>query len=70
MSEWQPIATAPKDGTWILLRGESGYVERPYRAHVGRWRYNENAERGYWDQSEDAYFTDDGDDPTHWMPLL
>jgi hypothetical protein len=67
MSDWQPIETAPKDGAWILLRGESGYVNRPYRAHVGRWVTGRDG--GWWEESEDAYFTDDGDEPTHWMPL-
>jgi len=63
-SEWRTIETAPKDGTWILLMGESGYINRPYRVHVGNW-----GERDWWMQSEDCSFEDDGGPPTHWMPL-
>ena len=67
MSEWQPIETAPKD-RWILLRGESGYRGRPYRAHVGHWDA-EYRPRNPWQTSEADCFEDDGDPPTHWMEL-
>ena len=68
MDIWQPIETAPKDGTWILLRGESGYINRPYRAHVGRW---DGVYRPLepWQTSEADAFEYDGKPPTHWMPL-
>lgn len=68
--EWRPIATAPKDGNWILLRGESAYINRPYRATVGRW---DEVYRPLspWQSSEGNCFEDEGDGPpTHWMPLL
>jgi hypothetical protein len=65
---WQPIGTAPKDGSWILLRGESGYIDRPYRVHVGRWDA-EYRPHNPWHTSESCAFEDDGDPPTHWMPL-
>lgn len=66
--QWQLIETAPKDGSWILLRGESDYIGRPYRAHVGHW---DAAYRPLnpWQTSESSAFEDDGDTPTHWMPL-
>jgi len=68
-SEWQPIASAPKDGTWILLRGESGYIGRPYRVHVGRWD-SEYRPHSPWQTSETDSFLDDGGPPTHWSELL
>lgn len=62
---WQPIETVPTDGTWILLRGESEYINRPYRVHVGCWSKGYNR----WEQSEGCPFEYDGGSPTHWMPL-
>ena len=57
MSEWQPIASAPKDGRAILLWW-------PYWSHTpiaakflhGHW-YSENV------------LSQEGDGPTHWMKL-
>ena len=71
---WQPIETAPKDGAWILLRGKTGYVNRPYRVHVGQWRTRAcgadgRSSVGWWEVSESGNFTDDGEPATHWMPL-
>lgn len=65
---WLPIATAPKDGTCVLLRSKSGYVNRPYRCHVGRWATSSYpSPRGWWEQGEGFHL--DGDEPTHWMAL-
>lgn len=61
ISEWQPIDSAPKDGTFILLFTPSGIVE---------CRYEDSWE------PQGCYSTYDGhgcvalnDTPTHWMPL-
>lgn len=70
MSEWQPIATAPTDGTEILLwlRGE---MYRP--VEIGYWlqRKTKKAKSG-WRSVEHPYFLDGPEgfgEPTHWMPL-
>jgi hypothetical protein len=59
---WQPIETAPKDGTSVLLYTASGLIE-------GYWSFGE------WEQCA-IYCTYDGAGgpafgckPTHWMPL-
>lgn len=65
---WKSIDTAPRDGRWVLLRGESGYASRPYRVHVGRWDAGYRP-RSPWQTSEGRSFTDDGGEPTHWMEL-
>lgn len=77
MSDWQPIATAPRDGTMILL----------YDAKMGEgpWAgaYNVSDKKYPWMFFDDieTINTDEGDlvrpngwpddhrGPTHWMPL-
>lgn len=62
----QPIETAPRDGTFILLFGPSGYTSTSLRAAVCRFR------EGYvspWRNHAGDAFTDGGPAPTHWMPL-
>ena len=55
--DWQPIVTAPKDGTKILIfereNGDAGTVR------VASWR-SDTIPQG-WTGSERA--------PTHWLPL-
>ena len=59
--QWQPIETAPKDGTQIML-WITGLEPRP---RIGFW-----SERGIdsgWYSLQSQYFI--GFDVTHWMPL-
>lgn len=60
MGEWQPIETAPKDGSRILLLRRQQIV-------CGYWRRNWG--EPYW--AHDAHVVDDARwfPPTHWMPL-
>jgi hypothetical protein len=78
---WQDIETAPKDGTWVLLRG--GMVNRgdagDYRqqpAVVAHWVVQTEDELpNYPDANFWAVAFWDGDwytdckDPTHWMQI-
>lgn len=73
MSGWQPIETAPKDGTiidlWVVCspawRPPNGewdrYADCSFRE--GRWR-EFNIQLGEWISIEDENWT-----VTHWMPL-
>lgn len=68
MSEWQPIDTAPRDGSAILATN-AGYAYELGRCVVVFWETDpvDNGEHG-WMQP------DDGDEVrhtwlTHWMPL-
>ncbi|HDS1140107.1 TPA: hypothetical protein QDZ75_004184 [Stenotrophomonas maltophilia] len=73
--QWQPIETAPKDGTAILLTNGKDVAE-------GHWYFEEcgttehrDLDGRYIDQTEsegyDGWLDWDGGmqpDPTHWMP--
>jgi hypothetical protein len=61
MSEWQPIETAPTDGTRILGAGE-GWVETLY------WTNSPWVSGGGW--VNDVCRSDTIEYcPTHWMPI-
>ena len=73
---WQPIETAPKDGTWVLLFGgktsEDDYmrtgvlIERPVTAFWNNSEcYDEYWAFAFWDGD----WREEYSDPTHWMPL-
>ena len=64
---WQPIDTAPKDGTWILLAADSGYTTTPLRVSVCQWSFD--TYHSFWRDHSCDNFRDDGDEPTYWMPL-
>lgn len=73
MSDWQPIATAPKDGTYVMLWGKW-----EDEAHgFGPWP-------AYWDRGDEEWLSSVTpqehlgagvfkclyiQEPTHWMPL-
>ena len=57
--DWQPIETAPRDGTWML--GYWTHLEGPDECSMSTVRFS------------DGCFEDDQHEgvnpPTHWMPL-
>jgi hypothetical protein len=75
MSKWQPIETAPKDRTLILLFDPEAIAAIPYDADadisvthpifVGFWSHA-TCGRDYWNL---AHYSGYSFEPTHWMPL-
>lgn len=74
MTDWKPIESAPKDGTFVLLGGgkyyceeRDGYVEGPCVAslHKDKGGYDDWLIAG----CEGGYVWVAYDTPTHWMPL-
>jgi hypothetical protein len=73
--EWQPIETAPKDGTSILIAGgtfdtnDEAYGNMPFEGvSIARWRLSMIGD--HWQgedcQAHDVWYVHK---PTHWMPL-
>jgi hypothetical protein len=63
LREWQPIATAPKDGSMVLLYPSGCWTEDEDCGEVGFWDTDFNE----WGRAGDV--AEDYDGPTHWMPL-
>lgn len=62
--EWQPIETAPKDGTQILLFWP--YITQEGGVTTGHWyRAGEGVPDRWYSPIVNGYATP----PTHWMPL-
>lgn len=72
---WQPIETAPKDGTAVLVYGDGAFVGAP-NTGVREWvQLTENYGR-WFEPNISAHESDDWLDGrtvysnlTHWMPL-
>lgn len=71
MSEWQPIETAPKDGTEVLL----WFAQFGWRS-IGAWLpWGDSSYPFLWQCAGRnlhrpwKYEGDDGSYPTHWHPL-
>jgi len=65
---WQPIETAPKDGTLVLTISESGYLEEVisdnYKlCNFSFLQYNRTIDTWVDRLGSSGYF------PTHWQPL-
>lgn len=71
MSEWQPIETAPRDGTRILLftqwRGDEISPEPFSEIQIGEWDEG-NPAPGVWHRRA-GWSVEKVGDATHWMPL-
>jgi hypothetical protein len=61
--EWQPIETAPRDGTSVLL-----YLPGT-RIRVGCWRDRGSDGPGWGNPTESGERSAILGSPTHWMPL-
>ncbi|MGM5018745.1 DUF551 domain-containing protein [Tardiphaga sp. 367_B4_N1_1] len=69
MSEWKPIATAPRDGTRLLIFDGQAYIAR-WRDDACFGGNDEN--RPAWqifDCEGDEWYAVATDEATHWMPL-
>lgn len=76
--EWQPIETAPKDGTYIILyqpdfkdENTVRQARKPREMRISTGFFDYYEKRGWFEfQSGDGYeYQENQIFPTHWMPL-
>jgi len=63
-----PIETAPKDGSYIILFGPSGYSTTPFRAAICHYDAEYRPLQPWVTHSNDS-FEDGGAPATHWTVL-
>lgn len=68
LAQWQPMDTAPRDGSYMLLAGDSGFVGTPLRVEVCRYDPEFRPRQPWVTYSSDS-FLDSGAPPIYWMPL-
>ena len=67
---WQPIETAPRDGTRIMARGPAGNVIRPQVRRQTWWGKTSHVPLYGWCWMRHAQDFENVDlwNPTHWRP--
>jgi hypothetical protein len=61
---WQPIETAPKDGTRVIV-GWDDCAHLPMHVELARYKQGRGPDGGWCN----TYGNPFGGDPTHWIPL-
>lgn len=67
MSEWQPIETAPKDGTHIDLWADGERLADCFWAEGEDYGHDDCHWRQCYAEASSSFQT--AYDPSHWMPL-
>ena len=72
-NEWQPIETAPKDGTWVLIYtvnvGDEVGQRNMCVAQWSNYLNGRTVEPRWMFAWFDGGYYGACDEPTHWMPL-
>ncbi|MFG1462078.1 hypothetical protein V5F77_04185 [Xanthobacter sp. DSM 24535] len=65
--DWQPIASAPRDGSQIELGGPSGHIApNDWHVETGHWR--QGTHFGWWENDAGDAFPNGWPEPTYWRP--